>query len=113
MQINQEENTVIFSWEKTDPNSVDFKNKIKGHYKNLADQNVVIDLSNFPKLKSSSILNFKELSDYHKQEMNKSFVFVVGNFSIDNLPDEISIAPTLNEALDIIDMEEIERDLGL
>ena len=32
--------------------------------------------------------------------------------SIAEIPDEIATAPTLQEALDIVDMEEIERDLG-
>lgn len=112
MQVNQEENAMLFSWEKTDPKGVDFKNKIKGYYKNLSDKNVIIDLSALPKLNLTDILSFKELSDYHKEEIKKSFVIVIGTFNADDLPNEISIAPTINEALDIVDMEEIERDLG-
>jgi hypothetical protein len=32
--------------------------------------------------------------------------------SVSELPDDIATAPTLQEAFDIIEMEEIERDLG-
>jgi len=33
--------------------------------------------------------------------------------ALDDIPEEISMAPTLQEARDIIEMEEIERDLDL
>ena len=44
---------------------------------------------------------------------NKSIVFQVEDFDYDIIPGHISIAPTEEEALDIIDFEEIERDLLL
>ncbi|MGB0279178.1 MAG: ribonuclease Z [Flavobacteriaceae bacterium] len=112
MQITQQENTTIFSWEKTDPIGVDFRNLVKAHYKNMQDQNIVVDLSPVGKLQSSHILEFSELSVYNKEQVNKSFVVVIGTMEIKALPDDISVAPTLQEALDLIDMEEIERDLG-
>ena len=112
MQITQQENTTIFSWETTDPIRVDFRNLVKAHYKNMQDQNIVVDLSPFEKLQSNHILKFSELSIYNKEQVNKSFVVVIGIMEIKALPDDISVAPTLQEALDLIDMEEIERDLG-
>jgi hypothetical protein len=42
----------------------------------------------------------------------KSFVLVVDNVDIDKLPLKMTVVPTLMEAHDIIEMEEIERDLG-
>lgn len=112
MQIQQEEQTTIFSWEANDPVGVDFRNLVKGHYKNMHQQNIVVDLSLLKNLQSNHIMEFSELSVYNKETVNKSFVMVVGTMDIDALPDQISTAPTLKEALDLIDMEEIERDLG-
>lgn len=112
MQIQQEEQTTIFSWEANDPVGVDFRNLVKGHYKNMHQQNIIVDLSLLKKLQSNHIMEFSELSVYNKETVNKSFVMVVGTMDIDALPDQISTAPTLQEALDLIDMEEIERDLG-
>jgi len=112
MQIRQEEHTTIFSWESTDPIGADFRNLVKGHYKNMSQQNIIVDLSARKKLQTHHILEFSELSAYNKDQVNKSFVLVVGEMSIDALPEDISTAPTLLEALDLIDMEEIERDLG-
>lgn len=112
MQIQQEEQTTIFSWEANDPVGVDFRNLVKGQYKNMHQQNIVVDLSLLKNLQSNHIMEFSELSVYNKETVNKSFVMVVGTMDIDALPDQISTAPTLQEALDLIDMEEIERDLG-
>ena len=44
---------------------------------------------------------------------NKSIVFQTENFDYDLVPGYISIAPTEEEALDIMDFEEIERDLSM
>lgn len=112
MQINQVEQTTIFSWQSDDPTGSDFRNLIKGHYKNIHQQNIVVDLSALQKLEPYHIMEFSELSMHAKEKVNKSFVLVVGTMNIDDLPDRISTAPTLNEALDLIEMEEIERDLG-
>ncbi len=112
MQITQHENTTIFSWESTDPVGIDFRNLVKAHYKNMQDHNIIVDLSPIKKLQPSHTLEFSELSVYNKEQVNKSFVIVIGAREIKALPDYISVAPTLREALDLIDMEEIERDLG-
>jgi len=41
-----------------------------------------------------------------------SFVIVFNGINIDNIPEDIVVVPTLTEAKDIIEMENIERDLG-
>ncbi len=43
---------------------------------------------------------------------NKSLVLLTEDYSYDELPEFISVAPTEEEAVDIIEFEEIERDLG-
>ena len=47
----------------------------------------------------------------HKQR-DHSFVIVDQVARIADYPENISVAPTLEEAHDLIEMEEIERDLG-
>jgi hypothetical protein len=112
MHISQHDNTTVFSWDISDPIGVDFRNLVKRHYKNMHQQNIVIDLSAIKSLKPKHILEFSELNTYNKNKVLKSFVIVVGTMSVSQLPDDIATAPTLQEALDIVDMEEIERDLG-
>lgn len=112
MQISQQENTTIFLWETIDPIGTDFRNQVKAHYKNMHQQNIVVDLSALEGIKPSHLLEFSEISLYNKEQVKKSFVVVVGFVENDVFPPDISVAPTLQEALDLIDMEEIERDLG-
>ena len=112
MQISKHDNTTVFSWDSTDPTGIDFRNLVKGHYKNMHQQNIVIDLSAIKSLKPNHVLEFSKLNMYNKEQVLKSFVVVVGTMSVSQLPEDIATAPTLQEALDIIDMEEIERDLG-
>ena len=40
-------------------------------------------------------------------------MLVTDKVSYDKIPDAICVVPTIQEARDIIEMEEIERDLGL
>ncbi len=54
------------------------------------------------------IVNYQ--SQIKQFKKNKSLVFWTKQ-DFENLPDYVSIAPTEEEALDIIDFEEIERDL--
>jgi len=59
----------------------------------------------------SLFFKYEELLKTYKK--NKSIVFLIEEFNYDQIPDFISIAPTEEEAIDIIDFEEIERDLFL
>ncbi len=112
MNIENKGTTTVFTWELEDPKGIDFRNLIKAEYKNVSNQNIIIDLSLRTVFFPKNMLEFAELSAFHKKEAKKSFVLVVGHLPLDDLPDEIAISPTLDEALDLIEMEEIERDLG-
>ncbi len=56
------------------------------------------------------LLKNKDLIERFRK--NKSIVLWLEN-NFEEIPDFIPVAPTEEEALDIIDFEEIERDLGL
>jgi hypothetical protein len=75
------------------------------------DQNLIIDLLSYTNLSLEQLLMFIELSNKHRT-LNHSFVIVNDAIDLDILPDEIMVVPTLLEAQDVIEMEEIERDLG-
>ena len=62
-------------------------------------------------LLSKHIKDFVELAIYHKQFNNKSFVVVSGPIGIKLLPNGINVVPTISEAIDTIEIEDIERDL--
>lgn len=79
-------------------------NKFKG-------QNVVINLKQYPALRLKQLLYFLKTSNKHRAT-RQSFVLVTDALDPDTIPVELVVVPTLQEAADIIEMEEIERDLG-
>jgi hypothetical protein len=54
---------------------------------------------------------FSELSKSHKK-LNKSMVLVSDSVNFNAVPKSIILVPSTLEAHDIIQMDEIERDLG-
>jgi hypothetical protein len=45
------------------------------------------------------------------RENGTSFVLIVKGIKIDTIPDEINAVPTLSEAIDVLEMDAIEREL--
>jgi predicted phosphatase len=74
------------------------------------EDNIVVDLFKYKSLTLSQLLKFLKLSNYHRSTKH-SFVIVNDAINIDDIPEEMIVVPTLEEAGDIIEMEEIERDL--
>lgn len=74
-------------------------------------KNVILDLSNQTKLDLSDVLTFQELSELHANS-KCSFVLVTNCINHNELPETLHVTPTLQEAKDIVEMEDIERDLG-
>ena len=56
-------------------------------------------------------MQFLKTSNLHRKT-KQSFVIVNDAIDFDDVPFEMIVVPTLQEAGDIIEMEEIERDLG-
>lgn len=95
----------------TNANATAFLEKVTAGYADLKGKNVIIDLSAQEGLSLKDALVYLPISDKHRKAKN-SFVLVLKDFDIDEAPEELIIVPTLQEAHDVIEMEEIERDLG-
>jgi hypothetical protein len=78
---------------------------------NYENTNLIINLLKYNSLDLDQLLSFLKLSTYHRSTKH-SFVIVNDAINVDDIPDEIILVPSLLEATDIIEMEEIERDLG-
>ena len=81
-------------------------------YSELSNNNIIINLFSLTTLKASELKEFALFSEKHKAN-NHSFVLVTDAVPYDEIPEELTVAPTLQEAHDVIEMEEIERDLGI
>ena len=64
------------------------------------------------KIEAGKLGGGKERNDKQHKKGKKSFVIVTSDFDYNAVPDKLTVVPSLLEAHDIIEMEEIERDLG-
>lgn len=79
--------------------------------KAYASENLVIDLLKYEKLSLEELLHFLPISNTQRADA-KSFILVNKAVHIDQVPEELMVVPTLGEAKDVIELEEIQRDLG-
>ncbi|MBS9463693.1 ribonuclease Z [Flagellimonas sp. 389] len=89
-----------------------FLENFKNGYAKIKHDNIILNLFSFDTLTSDDILEFLVVSNTHKAS-GKSFILVTDKVSYDEIPEEINLVPSIQEAKDIIEMEEIERDLGI
>lgn len=110
MKISNFESYVVLEDEKN--NLKDFSDFLMYQInKKFKGQNVVIDLSKNSELNLDQLLYFLPVSNLHRATKS-SFVILNNAINPDDIPQEIIVVPTMVEAKDIIEMEEIERNLG-
>ena len=111
MKIEHSENFVIL---KKDTNQLEnfiisLETKINNQ---LRDKNMIIDLLDFSELTSDLLKLFLKLTVIC-QKSNNSFVIVNNHINLNEVSGEIMVVPTIQEAKDIVEMEIIERELGM
>jgi bifunctional ADP-heptose synthase (sugar kinase/adenylyltransferase) len=74
------------------------------------ENHIIVDLLSNTKLSLKDLNLFLPIIKLFKKN-KKSFVIIASNIDFNKVSDKITIAPTLQEAHDMIEMEEIERDL--
>ena len=112
MIINKTDAYTSFQPSDTGDNSsiniLSFSKELIEKYPIFKNDNLIIDFSTNFNIELDEILLFSQLAMDHKNN-NKSLVIVCNGLDID----EIIVVPTLKEAEDVIELEEIERDLGI
>lgn len=109
MIFNKEGSTTIITQEKT--TIVEFVKRLQDKYESLKNDNIIINLFTLKEISVADINEFLLISNQHKVA-GHSFVIVTDKIPYDKISSEIIIVPTLQEAYDLVEMEEIERDLG-
>ena len=109
MKVEQRGHTTIIK--NTQGNTADFQVKIVHEYNSFKLQNLILDLSHDKNLTMKDIKSFVDLTKQHKKG-KKSLVLVTDSIDFNAVPTSVTVVPTILEAHDIIEMEEIERDLG-
>jgi hypothetical protein len=109
MKVDQKEHTITIK--DTQGDFTSFLMKVTHQYKTFEKHNIIIDLSYHKELAINDIKLLIPLSEQHKKA-KKSFVIVGSDIDYNAVPDTLTVVPSSLEAHDIIEMEEIERDLG-
>ncbi|SCY05549.1 ribonuclease Z [Flavobacterium caeni] len=87
-----------------------FVMKLTHEYKSFEKYNIIVDLLLHGQLSTKDINSLLPLSKTHRKA-KKSFV-IVANVDYNSVSQQLVLVPTVLEAHDMIEMEEIERDLG-
>jgi hypothetical protein len=109
MLLSQKGNILIITQEKA--KAVELVKKIHSLYPKFKNNNIIVNLTSLGAIKKEDISEFLDVSNIHRATKH-SFVIVTDKIDLENSLDEIIVVPTLKEAYDIIEMEEMERDLG-
>lgn len=109
MKIKKKENYTLILPDETTFGI--FKQSFTKEIEALPKENIVTSFLDSFKPNADEINSFLDIA-IHKKENGTSFVLVIDNISIDDFPEELNITPTIVEAEDIIEMENIERELG-
>jgi hypothetical protein len=77
----------------------------------LATHHKILTLSEKLNTTSNDLSLFLDIAKNHKKE-GLSFIIICNEIDIDQVPEDLQIAPTFTEAKDLLEMEAIARDLG-
>lgn len=109
MKVEQKGHTTIIRETKGDVKA--FVENISNQHSSYASQNLILDITHDNSITDNDLNIFKELSKKHLK-LKKSLVVVADNIDFDKVPNSITVVPSVLEAHDMIEMDEIERDLG-
>ncbi|HBK83049.1 MAG TPA: ribonuclease Z [Flavobacterium sp.] len=109
MKVDQKGHTSIIK--DTLGNFSSFVEKIHNNYNTFKNQNLIIIVSKKSNITPADLKKIKDLATQHKK-VKKSLVFVIEDIDYNTISKSLTVVPTILEAHDIIEMEEIERDLG-
>lgn len=109
MKVEQKGHTTTIR--NTQGSTAEFYQKLHHEYNSFKSQNLIIDLSQDKELTMDDIKLFADLIKIHTKA-KKSLVLVTNNVNFNAVPKSITLVPTILEAHDIIEIDEIERDLG-
>lgn len=109
MIIDKNGNTTVITQEKY--TVVELLKKFEALYPKFKNDNIVMVLTSLKQIGVQDIVEFLNISNIHRGNKH-SFVIVTDKVDVDEVPDELVVVPTQQEAFDVVEMEEMERDLG-
>ena len=113
MKVTEKGNTKVIQIEAEAITTV--LHSIEEQYESLFRAfNLVIDLSESQEdVTEETLESIEALAVEHMEEANKSFVVVTTAVNFNDFDGDLIVVPTKQEAFDLIEMDEIQRDLEL
>lgn len=113
MKVIEKEHTKVIQIETETIGEV--LHKIEEEYQRLFKTfNLVIDVSSAQEEVTEEMLeSIEALAVEHMEEANKSFVIVTAAVNFNDFDGDLIVVPTKQEAFDLIEMDEIQRDLEI
>ncbi|MFM1754241.1 MAG: hypothetical protein RLZZ236_1180 [Bacteroidota bacterium] len=109
MKVDQKGHTITIK--DTQGDFTSFLDKVSHSNTTFDSHNLIIDLTHNKSMTLEDLKLLLPLAKQHKK-LKKSFVVVVEGIDFNAVPAQLVVVPSNLEAHDIIEMDEIERDLG-
>lgn len=109
MKVEHKGHTTIIK--DTESNYLQFVEKLTSQYNSFKDTNLILDITHDKSVDLTCLKNFTDLTKTHNKN-KKSLVIVAANIDFNKVPSKLQVVPSILEAHDLIEMDEIERDLG-
>ncbi|WP_417359924.1 ribonuclease Z [Galbibacter sp.] len=108
MIIDSQENISVLTQEKVSLST--FVENFKKALPSLESNHLILNLLSLARVDANDLVEFLEFSRKHKAA-KKSFILVANAVDFEKVHTDLSVAPSLREAYDLIEIEDIERDL--
>ncbi len=108
MILKKEDSHIIITPKNSNYSKVLF-NSLNETVNSYKENNLILDFSNLI-INDQQLMEFKNISE-EKIALGTSFVIIKKNANLDILPDEVIIVPTMQEAIDMVEMDEMTRSL--
>lgn len=108
MIIDRNENTTLITQESISLST--FRERFRESYEKFKNDNIIVNLLAFTGIAAADLMELHELAMDHLKS-GKSFVIVNDSVNYDDVNNDLVVVPTVKEAYDLIEMDEITRDL--
>lgn len=109
MIVDKDGNIAIITQEHS--TIIELVKNLTKSYDRFKNNNIIVHLTTLKAIRVEDIIEFLHISNEHRGS-KRSFVIISNKVDLEEMPDELVVVPTQQEAYDIIEMEEMERDLG-
>lgn len=109
MIVDRKENTTLITQESISIPT--FVERLTEGYESFKNDNIILNLLAFSGISANDLMEFHEVALDHMEGSGKSFVIVNNSVNYDEVNSDLVVVPTVQEAYDLIEMDEIARDL--